>query len=247
MSEEKDKVEYISNVPNEIVFVGCILNNPDNIVEYGQWIRSKYDFFSECTRFFYDSFEVMYQSRTQKFTKENINIFMSENTDRLKEYKQYGGYKLLEQWILMAKEEDAKKSYEVLKKYSLLREYQRNGFNVDKIVNHKKFNTWKAQDIYRLIRSKCDKINTVINENENAVVLNKNVVTLVDSKLEKPDMGLITPYFQWNELFRGLITSSFMCVGMLSNAGKSRFMMKLIAYITLVQKQKCMVMLNEMT
>lgn len=248
MAEEtKDKVEYISNVPNEIVFVGCILNNPDNIVEYGQWIRSKYDFYSECTRFFYDSFEVMYQSRTQKFTKENINIFMSENSDRLKEYKQYNGYKLLEQWILMAKEEDINKSYKVLKKYSLLREYQRNGFNIDKIVNHKKFNTWKAQDIYRLIRSKCDKINTVINENENAIVLNQNVVTLVDSKLEKPDMGLITPYFQWNELFRGLITSSFMCVGMLSNAGKSRFMMKLIAYITLFQKQKCMVMLNEMT
>jgi hypothetical protein len=116
MAEEtKDKVEYISNIPNEIVFVGCILNNPDNIVEYGQWIRSKYDFSSECTRFFYDSFEVMYQSRTQKFTKENINIFMSENVDRLKEYKQYNGYKLLEQWILMAKEEDIKKSYEVLK------------------------------------------------------------------------------------------------------------------------------------
>jgi len=248
MAEEiKDKVEYISNVPNEIVFVGCILNNPDNIVEYGQWIRSKYDFSSECTRFFYDSFEVMYQSRTQKFTKENINIFMSENADRLKEYKQYGSYKLLEQWILMAKEEDINKSYEALKKYSLLREYQRNGFNVNKIVNHKKFNTWKAQDIYRLIRSKCDKINTVINENENAIVLNQNVKNLILSKLDKPDMGLLTSYKQWDLMFRGLLTSSFMCVGMISNAGKSRFMMKLVAYITLVLKQKCMVLLNEMT
>lgn len=38
-----------------------------------------------------------------------------------------------------------------------------------------------------------------------------------------------------------------MAVGMLSNAGKSRLMTKLIAYITLVLKEKVFVLLNEMS
>lgn len=38
-----------------------------------------------------------------------------------------------------------------------------------------------------------------------------------------------------------------MAVGMLNNAGKSRYMTKIIAYITLVLKEKVFVLLNEMS
>ena len=50
-----------------------------------------------------------------------------------------------------------------------------------------------------------------------------------------------------NELFRGFKLGTMMCTGMLSNAGKSRFMFKLIAYIALVKKQNVVVLLNEMS
>ena len=120
-------------------------------------------------------------------------------------------------------------------------------FNVEKIINHKNFELFTAMDIYRLIRGKTDRIHTVILTNEEAEILNSNITSTLLKCMETPDIGLAMPYSICNDIFRGLKRKSVMAVGMLSNAGKSRFMIKLIAYIALVMKEKVFVLLNEMT
>ena len=229
------------------MLVGSIYKNPDFFIEYGQYIKSKYDFDDEATRFFYDSAEIVYKTRSQIFNKTTISTFMTEDTDRLNTYKKYGGWKTLEEWMKLSVVEDFKNYYEILKKYSLLREYDRNGYNVSRIMTHKKFETLTATDIYKLIRSKVDKIQTVIMDNSETEILNCNMSDFIDECMETPDMGLLMPYPVLNDLFRGLKTESLMSVGMLSNAGKTRFLCKLVAYTTLVMKEKTLVLLNEMT
>ena len=64
--------------------------------------------------------------------------------------------------------------------------------------------------------------------------------------MEKPDLGVSLPFPILNDIFRGCKLGSTMAVGMLSNAGKSRFMTKIIAYLTLVKHERVFVMLNEM-
>ena len=59
-------------------------------------------------------------------------------------------------------------------------------------------------------------------------------------------MGISIPFKTMNELFRGFKLGTMMCSGMLSNAGKTRFMMSMVAHIALVEKQKTLVLLNEM-
>ena len=240
-------LETVANVQNEFLFVGAIYKQPELFVEYGQYTKSKYDFSDEVTKFFYDVAEIMYEKRTQTFNKTTITTFMTEDTERLASYKRYGGWKILESWMSLAIVDDFKNYYEILKKYSLLREYDRNGYNVEKIINHPKFEMFTAVDIYRLIRGKVDRINTVILTNSESEILNSKILDMVNGCLEKPDMGLQTPFSMWNDLFRGIKLKTFLLIGMLSNAGKSRFMFKLIAFITLVLKQKTLVLLNEMT
>ena len=65
--------------------------------------------------------------------------------------------------------------------------------------------------------------------------------------METPDLGIPLPFPIMNDSIRGLKRGSVMAVGMLSNAGKSRYMTKIIAYITLVLKEKVLVLLNEMS
>ena len=45
-------MEVVSNITNEILFVGSIFKKPDLFIEYGHNIRSKYDFHDEghCRR-----------------------------------------------------------------------------------------------------------------------------------------------------------------------------------------------------
>ena len=237
----------ISNIANELLLVGSIYKKPDLLIEYGQYIKSKYDFADEATRFFYNSAEIIYETRSQVFNKTTVSTFMAEDPERLTTYKKYGGWKPIEEWMKLAIVDDFKNYYEILKKYSLLREYNRNGYDVSKIMSHKKFEIFTASDIYKLIRGKVDRIQTVIMDNSESEILNSGVSELIDECMDTPDMGLPMPYPILNDLFRGLKTESLMSVGMLSNAGKTRFMCKLIAYTTFVMKEKTLVLLNEMT
>lgn len=238
--------ELIHNTTNEIMVVGAIYRNPDLLVEYSQYIKSKYDFYDEVTKFLYDCASIMYQTRTQEFTKTSVLTFMSEDESRMRLYREFKGWNTIVGYMQLANVEDFKNYFAVLKKYSLLREYQRSGFNIKNITEHKQFETFTAQDIYKLIRSRADKINTVILTNEESEILNEDLAGVIINCMKTPDMGLPIPFPLMNEMFRGLKLGTMMCSGMLSNAGKSRFMFKLIAYIALVKKQKVFVLLNEM-
>lgn len=242
-----EKADRIADVTNEIMFVGSMYAKPDLFVEYGLYIRSRFDFSDEATRFFYDNLEIIYKTRSEAPTRSTIMAYYAEDNERLAEFTRYGGIKLIETWVNLAQPEDIAHTYDILKKYSLLREYQKNGFDVTKIMEHPNFQKLRAGDIYRLIRSQADRIHTIILTNQESVVLNSDMEKLVNGCLETPDMGIPMPFPILSDLFRGIKLKTMFCTGMLSNAGKSRFMFRLLAWVALVHKQKVCVLLNEMT
>ena len=245
-NEFESVTKSVNNIQAEILLVGSLYKEPDLYVSYGNFMRSKYDFSDEATRFFYDSFELMYTTFSQNMDENQVNIFMSQDTERLRLYKRYKGYKTISQWIQLSDTSDFKNYYNLVKKYSLVREYERNGYPVQRILNHKKFNEWTAQDIYKIIRAQADRINTIISASEESVVLTDKVSEQVESLLISPDMGIPLPWPMLTEMFRGCRLGKVIFNGFLSNEGKSRNMMLLIAYIVLVQNEKFLLLSNEM-
>lgn len=234
------------NVQAEILLVGSLYKNPDLYVSYGNFMRSQYDFSDPATKFFYDEFATMYTTFSQTIDETKLNIYMSQDDDRFRTYKKYKGWKIISQWMSIADVEDFKNYFNIVKKYSLVREYERNGYPVQRILNHKNFEKWKPQDIYKIIRSKADKINTIINASEESVVLTSNTEEQAKSFLLTPEMGLSMPWSILNKMFRGCRAGKCVFNGFLSNEGKSRNMMLLIAYITLVKNEKFLLLSNEM-
>ena len=170
---------------------------------------------------------------------------MSQNADRLKTYRKYGGWKTISEWMTLANIEDFKNYFEIVKKYSLLREYHRRGYNVERIINHSKFNFMKASDIYKIIRSGADKISTQILSDEGATKMNKDNASFVKHLLIKPQMGLQMPFELLNELFMGFRLGKMFALGFLSNEGKTRLATFIACYIAFVKKQKVYFMANE--
>ena len=238
-----------ANTNNEIRFVGSIYANPELLVDYSYYVRSKYDFADNATRFFYDCADLMYKSMSQDFSKANVISFMSQEPDRLKQFKQYGGYKTIEQWstkLAAHSDNDVRHCFDILKKYSLVREYKRRGYNTDSILSSKSFDIMTPLDVYKNIRGRVDKINTKIMGDSEIEVLNSNMDSLVDDCIDIPSQGFEIPFPILNEVFMGMQKQTIMAVAALSNTGKSRLMIKLVAYASLILKKKTLVLLNEM-
>ena len=248
MSSEESVIKFDkTNVQSELLFCGCLFKSPDLYLSYGESTRSKYDLSDKATRFFYDFFEDYYLTFSQTVSENKCNNFASQNTERLKQYKAYGGWRTIRDMMELSDPDDFKNVYNTIKKYSLIREYDRQGFPAEKILSHKDFQHLTANDVYRIMRSKADKINTVINVIDEPVVLTKGVAKVVDSYLLTPQFGVQTHWQGYNEYFRGLLPGNVLFQGFLSNEGKSRNLVNLIAYTTLVKKQKFMMLSTEMT
>ena len=246
LTEENGSGLKTSNIQSEMCFVGSLYKSPDLFVSYGNFMRSKYDFADPVTKFFYDSFEIYYLTFSQTVDETKLNVFMSQNEERLKTYKKYKGFKTIQSYMNIADEKDSRNYFDTVKKYSLLREYERNGFPAEKILSHKSFEKMSPNDIYRIIRAKADKIHTVINAGEEAVELTDNNSEQIDKYLEKPNFGLPFPWYMYNEYFLGMRETKLLFEGFLSNEGKTRKLVMLAAYTALVHGENFFLMSNEM-
>ena len=248
LSSEENVVTFnAKNVQAEMLFCGCLYKQPDLYLSYGESTKAKYDFSDEAVQFFYEFFEDYYLTFSQEISQNKCNNFATQNKDRLKLYKSFSGWKYIQDLMNMADPADIKNVYNTIKKFSLIREYEKNGFPAEKILSHKNFQHLTANDVYRIMRSKADKINTVINVIEEPVILTQGVTETIDSYLLAPQFGVQTHWEGYNEYFRGLLPGNVLFQGFLSNEGKSRNLVNLIAYVTLVKKQKFMLLSNEMT
>lgn len=235
-----------TNVQAEICFVGSLLSNLDYYVTYGNFMRSKYDFSDPVTKFFYDNLEIYYMTFSQTIDEIKLNNFMSQNQERFEQYRKYKGWSTVKSYMKLADPSDIENYFNIVKKYSLLREYQRNGFPVEKILNHRKFDSLTANDIYRIIRVKADKINTVINAGQEAVELTDETSITIENYLERPALGLLFPWDLYNEFFLGMREKKVIFEGLVSNSGKSRKLVMLGAYTALVQNEPFIMLSNEM-
>lgn len=235
------------NINVELIFCGCMYKSPDLYIKYGQSMKSKYDFSDDACRFFYDQFENYYLTFSQTVDENKVNNYMSQNMEIFKTYRSYGGWKTIKSMMDLADVKDAHNAFSTIKKYSLIREYIRSGFPADKLLSIDNFQMLTAADVYRMMRTKCDRINTEISNLDEPIVLTEKTIDLVESYLDIPEFGIESCYPGFNEFFRGYLRSKVLFNGCLSNEGKSRYMTKIICDIALKQRQPCMLLSNEQT
>lgn len=234
------------NVAIEIAFVGSFYKKPELYVEYGRSIKSDYDLADEATRFFYQSFEVMFTTYSQDINQQKLAAFMAGSPERNELYKRYGGWGQIQKWMELSCPEDITKTYSTLKKYSLLREYSKKGLDVSRIIQTKSFETCTPKKLVSLVNSMFSKINTDILDNEGAVSLGNNMSERLTSYCMRPQYGVFMGYPTIDDAFLGLQTGRALFFGFLSNTGKSRMLINLVCHVAFTQKQRVLIMSNEM-
>jgi replicative DNA helicase len=233
------------DLASEALFVGSFFAKPILYVDYAELIKSKYDFFDPDSKFLYDSFDVFYKTFSQEATETKVQIFMSQDKDRFKRYKEIGGWKTIEKQMELADPGDISHYFDTIKKYSLVREFERKGFPVQKILQHKAFSKMKAEDIVRYMRFNVDNINTIIGGGKSSTLLGKGLKNTIEKWKETPDIGEEIPFPIWHSLFRGWRKGKLIVDGMMSGNGKSRRASKVAAYIGIKKSIPTLVLVNE--
>jgi hypothetical protein len=236
----------VANQQNEFLFIGSLFKCNDLFLEYEKVIISKYYFSDEFCLHLYDWLSVLYD-KGLGFTEKNIVIYITQSDEKLSLYKRYGGWKTIETFIGLADEGDFKSYFQTIQKYALLRELEGKGFDTSKIRSLKGFDKATTNDIYNKVRKEIDAVHTNVTSDIEVIDIGKEVHSMMEDFLERPSLGTLTFLPTYNDLFRGFRGGSMMAVGYPGNAGKTRFLAKLASYNALIKKEKCLLMLNEMT
>jgi len=243
-SQEERKMYDISN---EILFVCSLYKDPELYIEYGNFVRPKYDFYDDDTRFLYEQFEMYYQTYSQEMSEEKFNIFVIKDDDRYKRYRSFNGWDFVQDGMDLVDLNDTKTYFNILKKFSLIRELHKKGYAIDKVMNYKKFDMLSADKILMSMRMNLDKIQTVITGQSDSVVVGKKMVDKINQWRETPALGDPLCWDIWTHLFRGWREEKLIVDGMLSNEGKSRRLSLLASYTSLILGKPVLVMVNEMS
>jgi len=195
--------DFAVNVQSEYLFIGGLYKKPDMYLMFGESIRSKYDFGDDATKFFYDMFELMYKTFSQDFSERSVNTFATMDATRYQLFTKYKGYKTIKAYMDSANIDDMRNYYDTIKKYSVLREYQRKGFPVEHILNARDFHSMTAEKITQIIIGAASRVNTVILCEKESVVVNSKMIDTQRGYLMTPQMGVPTPWEGYNTLFRG--------------------------------------------
>lgn len=240
--------EKLVSLPMEICFVGALYKEPEKFTLYNDRISVKYDFTDEVTSFLYQCFVMMFTtSKATTYDEVRINIFMSEDEARLSKYRSYGGYRTIAKFMENADADDIDRYFNILKKYALLREYQKKGVDVSKIIESEVFETLTAEQVFKLVNDMVNKVFTNVSMVPQKDILNAGVSNMLNKYLVKPQIGKALPFPIINALFSGMQTKKVVGFGMLSNLGKTRMLVEIVAYLAIVEKENCLLMLNEMT
>lgn len=244
---EEEKI-LVSNVPNEVLMIGALCSNPELMINYSRVIVSQYDFSDEITKFLFDTLELMYNTYSQDFNENSVNTFMIQDEERKIKYRQYGGWKTIKKAMTISNVEDIENYYATLKKYSLLRELDALGCDgiVQKIMRTKNFQKLNAMKISQMIRGKLDKTSTIIMADKESDDLVDNATNRIKAYTTKPSVGIPTFWNTINNMTKGLLLQKLFCIGMLSNDGKSRMMMSLACHVAMIDKQRVLILSNEM-
>ena len=236
------------NTQTEMIVLGSLYARPEEAGFTYIDVIKNIDFHDPLTSFYHTFFNDYILQYSNEITEDKCNMFSTMDNERLKKYKTHGfGYikELLK--YATTSDEEMKLQVDTLKKWSLLRQMNKNGYDASRLLNHPRFNSLSADDCANFIRGNFDKIcNKIITGLDNSMDLSVGVTDLMDSFLETPERGLDSAWDFINRQCSGIMKHDSYCIAMNSNQGKGRSMIYLAMHLALVEDANVAFFGNEM-
>lgn len=238
------------NHQNEMIVLGSLYASPEEAgFTYIETIKNS-DFHDPAMRFYHELFNDYILNYSTDLTEAKMNMFASMNTARMQGYKKYGFYKTIKELMKFAtsSSEELKQQVGTLKKWSVLRGIDKNGYDVSRLLGHPQFHSLTADDCANLIRGNLDKVcSRIITGIDDPLDFADNVSSVIDSYLETPERGHQLVWNFLNKACAGIMPGDSMGVLAGSNMGKGRLLIWLAMHLVAMNDLRVGFLANEMS
>lgn len=247
MANENIDQEMLKCPQCELSVLGTFFKSPMTYFSFTDVVQNS-DFSDGSTRFWHVFVDKYLLTYSNEVTPALLNTFASMDSTRLQGYRKFGGYNTVKAMMDLALDEQGlMNAVQMLKKYSLVRNLAKDGFDIENIVGSNKFSSMDAEDIAALMQGKLDMVcnNSIVSVNKPNDMA-KGAGSFVDSFFTVPSRGIQTPFNFINEYCMGLMGGDVLFWGSLSNAGKGRSLMYVACHLAMVGEAKVTILENEM-
>lgn len=223
-------------VPKRAIFniIGALCTNPQYVsnIDYSLNIN---DFEEQFYKIIYTSINniAINNFNVGKITPKDVDDYLSDNEQAYNLFKINDGLQYINDAIEQTNIETFEINYKLLKKFTLLRDFNSNGFDILDIYNPydtsdnikmENFKNYELNDIVNKINQKLLNVknNWSLSEQYKSYEASHNIDTLLDRLSQAPDFGV--PFFNgyYNAVFRGMRFGKLMLKSAGTGVGKTR-------------------------
>ena len=227
--------------------LGSLCKNPKLLLEDDVKLETK-DFEEKIYKILFSAINniIVNNITINEITAVDVDNYLSTQVQVYKTYEENNGFEFLSSAIENANESLFKDNYEIIKKFSLLRDFNNEGFDISKIYNPEsldlemqtkqaqKLEKMKLQDIVNDINLKFIKIKNSwnIEGGHKSYQISEGLDTLLQDLQEAPDYGHPFLNGYYNTIFRGMRYGKLMIKSAGTGVGKTRTALSDIASIS---------------
>lgn len=222
-----------------IQVIGCVYKQPSLLEDEGTYFFTEEDFTNDFHRVMFGSMRNLYLMGTTSFSIKIIEDYLKDKPESLAIYKSGNGANWLKEQEDFADLANFRYYYSRLKKFTLLREYDRFGLNVkwiydpDEIFDAKKkesqekyLDSLTLEEIAASIETKIEGIRRtyIDNSEDNSYHIGSNIDNLIEELKKEPEVGPPMYGTLVNTITRGMRLGKLFLRSAATGVGKTRTM-----------------------
>ena len=238
MENQNSDLSQLYDTDASLYVLSCLMRKP-LLLQNEKYIFTETDFEKALHQIIFAAIYNIAQQGVEKIVPQDIDLYLHQYDAQYAYYKANKGYEVLLQCYQLTEESDDKQFdfyYDRCKKFSLLRDLKRSGYNVDQFYNvnavfdkdkeDEKLNRTNIKDILNTIRGNLATIENrhIGKEDGTSQEAAVGMRALVAQLLERPEVGLPLDGEIINWATRGARLGKLYIYSGSSGSGKSRYM-----------------------
>lgn len=243
--------DYIQDKRAILQVIGCLIKDSSLYHKYDYIGLDRNDFPERFHKIVFAAIENLIKNGVEKIDVFTLDSFLSKYKEQYLVFETNNGIEYLEQATEMAEIENFEYNAIRIKKYSLLRDLQKNGFNIFEIYNEDDdikmdyFDKLTLDDIIEHYEKKLSNLKLKYNMTKKAIQAGEGLRQLKEEYKKKPEIGIPFPMNGLTSILRGFRKGKLYLHSASTGRGKTRLMASMAAYQSVYLKRPILYITTE--